>query len=172
MCDVRDNIVEEIPHLRRYALSLVGPSREFDADDLIQASVEKALKSADRFEPGTNLRGWLFAIVRNTFLSGKRRDSVKTRYVHEQTQTENDAVAASQDMHLMLVQTNEALDTLPKKERETLFELAVLEHPQERVARRFREPVGTLKSRLSRTRAKLRDHMDGMRTGGLSGLAV
>lgn len=172
MCDVRDNIVSEVPHIRRFALSLVGPSREYDADDLVQESIEKALKQAHTFQGGTNLRGWLFTITRNTFLSGKRRDSVKARYAREQMASGDETVDAPQNIQLMLEQTAAALRSFPAKERETLIELAVLERPQAAIARRYREPIGTVKSRLSRTRAKLRKHLGGMSAEAVSALAA
>lgn len=172
MCDVRDNIVNEIPHIRRFALSLVGPNREFDADDLVQESVEKALKQAHTFQGGTNLRGWLFTITRNAFLSGKRRDSVKARYAREQISKDEESVDAPQNIQLLLEETTAALQDFPTKERETLIALAVLERPQAAIAKRYREPIGTVKSRLSRTRAKLRKHLGGMSAEAVSALAA
>ena len=118
------------------------------------------------------MRGWLFTITRNTFLSGKRRDSVKARYAREQMASGDEAVDAPQNIQLMLEQTAAALRTFPAKERETLIELAVLERPQSSIARRYREPIGTVKSRLSRTRAKLRKHLGGMSAEAVSALAA
>ena len=71
---MRAELTDELPHLRRYAMSLARQKDE--ADDLVQECLVKALAAADKFEPGTNLRAWLFTILRNAFIN-KTRDRAR-----------------------------------------------------------------------------------------------
>src|SRR4028119_1447099 len=67
----RSLMLEAIPHLRAFAISLSGDLVR--SDDLVQEALLKGLTSLDRFEPGTNMRAWLFTILRNLFLSERKR---------------------------------------------------------------------------------------------------
>ena len=71
--DPRDELITHLPALRAFALSLTRSGAS--ADDLVQDTVVKAWTHIDRFELGTNMRAWLFAILRNTFYSGRRRSA-------------------------------------------------------------------------------------------------
>lgn len=172
MCIIRNEIATEVPHLKRFAFSLVGAGNQSDADDLVQDTVERALTSAASFSEGTNLRAWLFTILKNSFLSGRRRDSVKHRYAQDRFQSGNDTQPANQNTTLFLRQAAEAIADLKPKERDTLIRLGVLEESGETVAQCYREPVGTTKSRLSRTRAKLRSSLGVMSSGDVARLAA
>ena len=65
--DPRDEIVEHLPSLRAFAVSLTRNSAT--ADDIVQDTIVKAWSNIDKFQPGTNMRAWLFTILRNTFYS-------------------------------------------------------------------------------------------------------
>ncbi len=69
--DPREELIEHLPAMRAFALSLSG--NHATADDLVQDTVVKAWSNFDKFQPGTNLRAWLFTILRNTFYSQFRR---------------------------------------------------------------------------------------------------
>src|SRR4029079_4425458 len=69
--DFRRNLIELIPDLRAFARALCG--RRDGADDLCQEALAKAWQNRDSFEPGTNIKAWLFRILRNQFYSDKRR---------------------------------------------------------------------------------------------------
>lgn len=159
MCIVREQISDQLPHLERFAMSLVGQSRRADADDLVQDCVERALVKADQFEPGTNLRAWLFTMMRNLFLSGKRHDKVRRAHVEQVSKQEMNARPADQAVILLLKQTDRAIKTLPKKDQALIRDVAVFDMPYQQVAEARNERVGTLKSRLSRARIKLRDQI-------------
>lgn len=159
MCIVREQISEEYPHLERFALSLVGQSRRSDAEDLVQDCVERALVKADQFQPGTNLRAWLFTMMRNLFLSGKRHDKVRRAHVEEVSKQDMNARPADQGVVLLLKQTDRAIRALPKKDQDLIRDVAVLDMPYQKVADTRNERVGTLKSRLSRARLKLREQI-------------
>lgn len=164
MPTVHDQIIDHLPDLTRYAFSLAGPACRADAEDLLQDCVERALDRSDGFEEGTNLRAWLFTLMRNIFISRKRHEQVRRRYAERQEQEGIRVQPANQEIRLMLNETVEHLQTLSRGEREMIFDLAIHERGQESVARKLNTSVGTVKSRLSRSRAKLRGHL-----GGLSG---
>lgn len=158
MCIVREQIADHLPHLERFALSLVGQSRRSEADDLVQDCVERALVKADQFTPGTNLRAWLFTMMRNLFLSGKRRDKVRRTHAEEVAmQPDINSRPADQAIALLLKQTDRAIRALPKKDQMLIHDVAVRDIPYQEIAVFRNERVGTLKSRLSRARTKLRD---------------
>ncbi|RVU38999.1 sigma-70 family RNA polymerase sigma factor [Hwanghaeella grinnelliae] len=159
MCIVREQISDQIPHLERFAMSLVGHSRRADADDLVQDCVERALVKAEQFEPGTNLRAWLFTMMRNLFLSGKRHDKVRSAHVELVSKQEMNSRPADQAVSLLLKQTDRAIKTLPKKDQALIRDVAVYDMPYQQIAEARNERVGTLKSRLSRARIKLRDQI-------------
>lgn len=168
---VADQIVEYVPDLTRYAFSLVGPAHRADAEDLVQDCIERALERSDRFEPGTNLRAWLFTLMRNIFFSKKRHEAVQRRFAVQASHDRTVSQPASQNVHLLLSETVDQLQALTGKEREMLVELAVRETAQQSVAKRLGHSVGTVKSRLSRTRAKLRARMDGVSGHDISALS-
>ncbi|WP_425404450.1 RNA polymerase sigma factor [Hwanghaeella sp.] len=159
MCIVREQISDQLPHLERFALSLVGQSRRADAEDLVQDCVERALVKAEQFKPGTNLRAWLFTMMRNLFLSGKRHDKVRRAHVEEVSKQDMNARPADQAVVLLLKQTDRAIRALPKKDQALIRDVAVYDMPYQKVAEVRNERVGTLKSRLSRARTKLRDEI-------------
>ena len=69
--DPRDQLVNHLPALRAFALSLTREGA--GADDLVQDTIVKAWTNMDKFQAGTNLRAWLFTILRNTFYSARRK---------------------------------------------------------------------------------------------------
>src|ERR1700680_2947788 len=74
---LKDALLGQIPTLRAFAFSLCG---NFDrADDLVQETLLKAWQHLDHFEEGTNLRAWLFTILRNTYFSEIRRGAAKSK---------------------------------------------------------------------------------------------
>lgn len=153
---VHDEITDHLADLERFARWLVGPGHGVEAQDLVQDCVERALVRADQFEEGTNLRAWLMTMMRNLFLSRKRHDQVKRRYAERQKQAPMPTQAPSQFVHVMLGETSAALAALSDQEAETIRSLVIEEQPHIALAERQNVPLGTIKSRLSRTRAKLR----------------
>lgn len=144
-----------LPDLTRFARSLTRS--EDDAYDLVQDCVERALIKKDYYEAGTNLKSWLFTMMRNIFISQKRRESVARRYA-SQTDSEQDRIQrASQVHHIFLKETMSAIDTLSKAERDAVVMLGVQESSHRDASFNTKLPVGTIKSRLSRGRANLRN---------------
>jgi len=70
--DFRSQLAAELPHLRRFSRALVGDAAL--ADDLVQDCLERALIKSHLYDPARPLRAWLYAVLRNLFISGLRRD--------------------------------------------------------------------------------------------------
>ena len=100
----RDELVDHLPALRAFALSLTREGAS--ADDLVQDTIVKAWTNMDKFQPGTNLRAWLFTILRNTFYSARRKtrrevnDSDGIHAARQATRPEHDGRLA---MNLSLI---------------------------------------------------------------------
>ncbi len=148
----RDGLLGEIPSLRAFARSITGnPDR---ADDLVQETLVKAWANRTRYTPGTNLRAWLFTILRNTFYSEFRK------LTREIADTEGRFAAtlaqqASQLAHLDLEEFKVAFAKLPEDQREALFLIGASGFSYEEAAAICGCAVGTMKSRTNRARQKL-----------------
>ncbi|WP_404380945.1 sigma-70 family RNA polymerase sigma factor [Caenispirillum salinarum] len=158
-------IEDQIPDLKRYARSLARS--EADANDLVQDCVERALLKWHLYKPGTNLRSWLFTMMRNVFISQKRREAVSMRYMQQAVHDENTAARPSQVHSVFLKETVAAMEGLSEQERAAVHMLGMEERSHSEAADETHLPVGTMKSRLSRGRANLRSSMQ-MGEGDLS----
>lgn len=149
-------IEASIPALRRYALALLR-SRQ-DADDLVQDTLLRALDNLHRLRGDGGVRPWLFTIMHNLFVSQLRK--TKARPVHEAIttpDTEAGLLAAdSQEEGLHHRDVMRALDTLPIEQRSVILLVAVEDLSYSDVARVLGIPIGTVMSRLSRGRERLR----------------
>lgn len=144
-------ILDLIPSLRAFAYSLTRNSN--DADDLVQETLTKALTNIERFEPGTNLRAWLFTILRNTFYNAHHR---RTR--EPVMAVENMPVTRSkpeQEWCLKLKEVHEALDKLPDQQREALLLVGGAGMSYIEAAEILGCALGTIKSRVNRARMQL-----------------
>jgi RNA polymerase sigma-70 factor, ECF subfamily len=153
-----DLIEAEIPRLRRYARYL---AREADrADDLVQECLMRAIAKVDSWTPGTNLRAWLFVILRNCHINEVRRGQ-RTVLMGE-TSIDYDVVPtpASQEAHISLLEVRDAYLNLSEEHREVLLLVAIEGLQYEEAAAILEIPVGTIRSRLSRARQALRDALD------------
>lgn len=152
-------IREQIPRLRRYARALTG-SRDA-ADDLVQDTLERALVRSALFRPGANPRAWLFAIMHNVFVNqvrsahARRTVALDPERVESPTQDEADERLALRDLE-------RALAALPSEQREVLLLIALEALSYADTAKVVGVPVGTVMSRLSRGRERLRLLLDGM----------
>jgi len=155
--DPRSLIEREIPRLRRYARALVR--NQDSADDLVQDTLLRALAKIHLWEPGTDLRAWLFTLMHNQYVNFVRRA------VREGTQTSIDAAidlgrAPSQQDSLKLRDLRNALDRLPDEQRTVILLIGLEGMRYEEVAEILGVPVGTIRSRLSRAREALRAMME------------
>ncbi|TVQ03863.1 MAG: RNA polymerase sigma factor [Roseinatronobacter sp.] len=150
--DPRDEIVTYLPALRAFARGLTG--NVTSADDLVQDTVLKAWSKFDQFHEGTNLRAWLFTILRNTFLSQQRK---RAKEVSDSSGSFAAKLASKPDHdgRLALQELNEALKTLPVEQREALLLVGALGFSIEEAAETCGCAPGTIKSRANRGRKAL-----------------
>ena len=141
-----------LPSLRAFAFSLSGNIDR--ADDLVQETLLKAWQHLDKFEEGTNLRAWLFTILRNSYFSElrKRRREVEDA---DGKMTASLSVAPDQQGHLDMQDFRKALATLPPEQREALVLVGAVGMSYEEAAEIAHCAVGTIKSRVNRARIKL-----------------
>jgi len=154
----REDVVALIPALRAFAWSLCHNAS--DADDLVQEALTKAWAHRDRFEPGTNLRAWLFTILRNTYytsLARRRREVSDETGKYAATLT----APATQDWSVELKHLEASLSQLPAEHREALILVGAAGMTYEEVAEICGCALGTVKSRVNRARAKLIKLLDG-----------
>jgi RNA polymerase sigma-70 factor (ECF subfamily) len=139
------------PELRRYAMRL-AQDRD-DASDLVQETLTRGWRARDSFMPGTNLAAWLTRIMRNYFLADlrSRRRLVRDR---DGSIASSRLIDPPQDYAVALNELKRAIARLPKLHIDALMIAAVGESYDE-FARAIGEPVGTIKSRVSRARQAL-----------------
>jgi len=152
-----NSIIDHIPRLRRYARALVGDRHS--ADDLVQDTLERACNKFHLWRSGSDLRAWLFTVMHNVFVNQIRG----ARNQVEQSMEEVPVVAtrATQSDALELVEVDRALRTLPEEQREVLLLIAVEQMSYAEVSRALSVPIGTVMSRLSRARERMRVAMAG-----------
>lgn len=150
--DPREEIVEHLPAMRAFAMSLARNSAQ--ADDLVQDAVVKAWSNFDKFKVGTNLRAWLFTILRNTFYSARRKSGREVADV-DGVMAGNLASKPDHDGRLALSDFQRAFATLPDEQRETLWLVGALGMSYDEAAETCGCAVGTVKSRANRARARL-----------------
>jgi RNA polymerase sigma-70 factor, ECF subfamily len=150
--DPRDELTEHLPAMRAFAISLTR--NVSSADDLVQEAIMKAWSNLDKFKPGTNMRAWLFTILRNTFYSERRK---RKREVPDP----EGAIAASvaekphHDARLAFNEFLRAFDCLSPEHREVLVLVGAEGFSYEEAAETMEVAVGTVKSRANRARARL-----------------
>lgn len=153
----RDELVALAPELRAFALSLSRNAST--ADDLVQETVLKAWAKLDSFEPGTNMRAWLFTILRNTFYSDTRKSKREVADV-DGAHAARLSQKPDHDGRLALRDFAVAFATLPDEQREALILIGASGMSYEEAARTCGCAVGTIKSRLNRGRARLAELLD------------
>jgi RNA polymerase sigma-70 factor (ECF subfamily) len=142
-----------MPNLRRYARSLARDADE--ADDIVQDALVGALGKIHQFEPGTNLRAWLFTITRNTFLDRRRRGRVRAHVPLDDAEIELQA-PATQEASVARGHLAAAYEQLPGPHREVVALVVFESLSYDQAAEILKVATGTVRSRLSRARATLR----------------
>jgi RNA polymerase sigma-70 factor, ECF subfamily len=150
--EFRSQIIAAIPGLRAFGLSLTA--RGDKADDLVQETLMKAWKHHDSFQQGTNMKAWLYTILRNEFYSQLRK---RKREVEDADgfYSSKVAVHAEQDGHLDMADLRVALAKLPEDQREAIILVGASGFSYEEAADICSVAVGTIKSRVNRARARL-----------------
>jgi len=154
--DEARGLVELIPRLRRYARALVGDRS--NADDLVQDTLERAWAKLHLYRRGTDLRAWLFTVMHNVHVNRVR--SSRATEPLEDGMAEL-ATFAAQGESLVVRDLDRCIARLPADQRAVLLLVTLEEMSYEEVARTLGIPIGTVMSRLSRAREKLRAMMLG-----------
>ncbi len=141
-----------VPRLRRYARALAGSTE--DADDLVQDTLERAWARSELWRGVKDMRAWLFSILHNLHVDAIRRPRLHTVALDDQTPEV--PVAPTQGERLAVHDLQTALDLLPAPQREVLLLVTLEDMPYEDAAKALGIPVGTVMSRLSRGRERLR----------------
>ena len=152
--DERHAIVDLIPRLRRYARALVGDRAA--ADDLVQDTLERAWTKFHLYRHGTDLRAWMFTVMHNVHVNrirAQRPTDVLADDMPEMVQR------AAQGDSLTVRDLDRALASLPAEQREVLLLVALEDMSYDEAARTLGIPIGTVMSRLSRARERLRATM-------------
>ena len=153
----KDELVQQIPHLRAFGRSLTG-NREA-ADDLAQEALVKAWNARSSYEPGTNMKAWTFMILRNHFYSEKRRAWRQAAWDEEKAERTLTS-PAGQDTVLDLEDLRRAMNHLPEEQREALVLVGAGGFAYEEAAEICDCAVGTIKSRVNRARKALEEMMN------------
>lgn len=143
---------EHLPALRAFARSLARDHAL--ADDLTQEALTKAWAARDSYQPGTNLRAWLFTILRNAYYSSLRKHRREVEDA-DGALSARLAVAPSQDHSMAMVDFREALALLPPDQREAIVLIGAVGLSYEEAADIAGCAVGTVKSRVNRARRRL-----------------
>jgi RNA polymerase sigma-70 factor (ECF subfamily) len=151
----------QIPGLRRYAWALLRDDEA--ADDLVQDTLERAIAHWAQRRQDADLRAWLFAIQRNLFISELRRRKRRGSQVDPEILESVPAPDSRPDEAAGLRDILAGLDALPEEQRSVLLLVGVEDLSYEQAARVLGLPIGTVMSRLSRAREKMRRFMDGGR---------
>ena len=157
MQDGNDELLNWVPRLRRYARALAG-NRD-DADDLVQDTLERALVKSALWHGVADMRAWLFSMMHNLHVDGIRRPRLHTVVLDDDTP--ETPVAPTQAERIEVLDLQAALDRLPVEQREIILLVALEDMAYADVAATLGIPIGSVMSRLSRGRERLRSLMDG-----------
>ena len=152
-----EQLLTWVPRLRRYARALVG-NRD-DADDLVQDTLERAWVKSAMWRGVTDMRAWLFGIMHNLHVDGVRRPKLHTVVLDEDTP--EIPVSSTQGDRLAVLDLQAALERLPVEQREIVLLIALEDLSYAEVATTLGIPIGSVMSRLSRGRERLRSLMEG-----------
>jgi RNA polymerase sigma-70 factor (ECF subfamily) len=158
MNDFARLLQNEIPRLRRYARALARDAAR--ADDLVQSCLVRAIAKEHLWEPGTDLRAWLFTILHNQNVSEIRRSVREGVLVAVEDVAPVLTVAPRAGASLQLRDLERAIRLLPDEQRQVILLVGLEGMRYEEVAAVLDIPIGTVRSRLSRGREMLRRLMD------------
>ncbi|MEJ6396713.1 RNA polymerase sigma factor [Yoonia sp. 208BN28-4] len=150
--DPKDELITHLPALRAFALSLTR--NRATADDMMQDTVLKAWTNMEKFQPGTNMRAWLFTILRNNFYTSRRKLNREVADV-DNVFSESLSVKPDHDGRLQMHDFKRAFDQLPDEHREALILVGANGFSYEDAGKMCGVATGTIKSRVNRARNKL-----------------
>jgi RNA polymerase sigma-70 factor, ECF subfamily len=158
---IRKDVVALLPRLRRFALSLTGNAA--DADDLVQDSVERALRNLHRWEEGTRLDSWMFRMTQNIWIDAVRARKVRVAEPIDDAVLEQAGIDGARDAEarLAFAATCGAMAKLPEEQRVAVALVCVEGMSYRDAADTLGVPIGTLTSRLFRARSALAEALAG-----------
>ena len=151
-------LIQHIPDLRRFARSL--ERNRVAADDLVQETLERALRKMHLYTPSGPFIGWLNTIMRNLFVDRVRRRKLTTGISIDEAPRNEPYQNENQIDRLILKELRLAVDKLPVEQRQVLLMIAAQGLSYDDAARRLGVPLGTIRSRLFRARANLMHRID------------
>jgi RNA polymerase sigma-70 factor (ECF subfamily) len=154
-----EQLVEQIPGLRRYARALVGDKHQ--ADDLVQDCLARALSRLGLWTAGSDMRAWLFTIMHNLFVNHCRKQGSQPPLFALDEVAEQPRKGEQTDQLLHLSDLENGLRALSHEQREVLLLVSLEGLSYQQVAEVLNIPIGTVMSRLHRGRNQLRAWMDG-----------
>jgi RNA polymerase sigma-70 factor (ECF subfamily) len=167
MSDFAQLLEMEIPRLRRYARALTRDASR--ADDLVQSCLVRAIAKEHLWQPGTDLRAWLFTILHNQHVNDVRRSAREGICVPVEDLGPILTISPNATAPLELRDLERAIATLPEEQRQVILLVGLEGMSYEQVAVILGVPIGTVRSRLSRGREMLRRRMD-IRQGAKQGM--
>lgn len=159
--DFKNHFLKQVPALRGFARVLCGQSAL--GDDLTQETLLRAWASKDTFTRGTNMRAWLFTILRNVFYTHMRRQALETAVCND-PQFSKTSVGPRQHTSLEVKELLNAFPQLPPEQREAMFLIVAEGLSYEQAASICGCAVGTIKSRIGRARKALQAEFEGTQT--------
>ncbi|MEM1380741.1 MAG: sigma-70 family RNA polymerase sigma factor [Pseudomonadota bacterium] len=154
-------MIDAIPKLRRFAYALTGAPG--DADDLVQETIEKALRRLSTYKEGSAMQSWLFKIMQNTFIDSQRARQRRPEHVSidETGATFADMKQGASEDAVFLKQVRTAISGLPEGQRIVVAHVLIAGHTYKEAAELLDLPVGTVMSRLNRARRTLQTQLLG-----------
>jgi len=150
-------IAEQVPRLRRYARALTGDRTR--ADDLVQDTLERAWNKLHQWRRGSDIRAWMFSIMHNVFVNQIRQNHAATVALDDEAL--EIPVRATQSDGLEMRDLAASIARLPLEYREVILLVGLEQMGYEEAAQVLGIPLGTVMSRLSRGRERLRALMAG-----------
>ncbi len=160
--DFARRIEEEIPFLRRAARRWYR--EKADIDDLVQDTVVQALANAHLWQPGTDLRGWLYTVMRNRFLAGVTKSNRSAAALQQIAADQPRPATGSSELRLILRDLYAALRRLPSNQRSAVLLIGVEGKSYYEAAQSMGTSVGAVRSHLARGRDRLRTAVQGTET--------
>lgn len=155
-----DELIEFLPSLKAFAMMLTRDRAA--GEDLLQDTVLRALDKSDSFTMGTNLRAWVYTIMRNQYINTlRRRQRERVTQIDDELLENMDPVAANQEHALVLKDLLRAMGELRQEQREALHLVVADGLSYDEVAHICGCPVGTIRSRIARARQELETRLTG-----------
>jgi len=155
----KEELISHLPALRSFALSLTR--NRATADDMVQDTVVKAWTHIEKFQTGTNMRAWLFTILRNTYYSSRRKLNREVADV-DGAFSGGLSVKPDHDGRMQMAEFRKAFEQLPDEQREALILVGASGFSYDEASQMTGAAVGTVKSRANRARIRLAEllHLD------------